>query len=159
MLGPSFAKVGWLALAFLGVASCARGEKASVVTYEFTVTIEAGPLRGSHIGTFSYNSSSITPLHTNHATDVLTTLNFRLNGITYNARTAHTGELTFGPTGNLLLNHGPLFGTGCDPNVCRVDPGVNSWDVDGTIFFYGSSAPSGFGVGNVSYRLVGKPSS
>lgn len=158
MLCPSFAKICCLVLAFLGVASCVRGAKASVVTYEFTVTIEAGPLRGSHIGTFSYNRSSITPLHTNHATDVLTTLNFRLNGITYNARTANTGELTFGPTGNLLLNHGPLFGTDCDPNVCRVFPVVGDWYVDGTIFFYGRSAPSGFGVGNVTYRLVGEPS-
>jgi hypothetical protein len=83
----AIAGLGWLA---------AGGAKASLITYDFTVTATSGPLEGAVAhGTFSYDSSSIVPGNFNVATGLLTSLSFSWNGVAYTQATANTGFLGF----------------------------------------------------------------
>jgi hypothetical protein len=97
---------------------------ATPVNYAFTVTATSGPLGGtvSH-GTFSYDSSIITPNKELFGPDLLTALEFTWNGTTYNLTTANTGWLFFSASGQLA---GFGFAKNCGPN-CFFAPGQDSW--------------------------------
>jgi len=105
------------AITVVAFVAAPRAE-ASVVTYDFTVNVTSGPLSGtSENGSFSCDSSSITPGKINNATDLLTALNFTSNGITYNATTANPGSLGFDSTGALTSL---VFGTSCTAGACGI---------------------------------------
>lgn len=64
--------------------SFAPATEATPVNYDFSVHVNSGSLVGTaQNGSFSYDSSNITPGATNNATGLLTALDFTLNGITY----------------------------------------------------------------------------
>lgn len=134
--------------AALAVAPAAR---ASIVTYDFTVNFTSGPLSGADSGSFSYNSSSITPGRGNYATGLLTALDFTLNGIAYNANTANTGVLGFDAAGNLSTGE---FGTDCQAGSCGVSSGTNNWVVIGGSFYYTTLSDRNVDGGTVTYTLV-----
>ena len=120
-------RAAWLGLAAIAVAVfVAPAVQATPVTYDFTVNIPTGPLAGTNEkGSFSYDSSSITPGAENDTFGLLTALNFTFNGIAYNASTANTGFLTFDSAGNLTEF---VFGTWCDdPGSCATGPYRNDW--------------------------------
>jgi hypothetical protein len=88
----------------------------SSITYDFTVTATTGPLAGTVAhGTFSYDSSSITPGGQNSATGLLTSLNFSWDGVAYTQATANTGFLSFDASGNLTSAG---FGSDCSAGTC-----------------------------------------
>jgi PEP-CTERM motif len=151
------AKAGWpMAVAAAAAIFFAPAARASIITYDFTVTITSGPLTGTDSGSFSYNSSSIVPGGFKTGPSLLTALNFMLNGIAYNASTANTasnGELSFDSSGNLS---GAIFGTPIlGGGVVGTTTGTNSWFVDGAFFSYATlafddEAPDG----TVTYALA-----
>ncbi|MGH7102531.1 MAG: hypothetical protein ACREFJ_09045, partial [Acetobacteraceae bacterium] len=137
------AKITLLALAAAAAAFVlAPPAQASVISYDFTVTITSGPLPSGTVenGSFSYDSSSIVPNGSNSATGLLTALAFTLNGITYNASTANTGFLAF-KVGD-LVNFS--FGNQCFAGGCGADATANSWYASpgGDGFAYGVSGGS-----------------
>jgi hypothetical protein len=146
------AKYGWLVLAAATAAfSFASSAQATPVNYDFTVNVLDGPLSGTAVnGSFSYDSSSITPSVSIDAKDLLTTLDFTFNGISYDAATANTGWLEFDAAGSL---HGFGFGTGCWAGICVVSSGSNGWSITQRSFTY--STPSNWiGLGSVTYALA-----
>ena len=158
-------KAAFLVFAAAVIAlSFAPAAQADIITYNFTVDVPPGsdPLSGMHEdGSFSYDGSSITPGARNLAIDLLTTLDFTVSGITYNAGTANTGFLSFDAAGDLLGFH---FGTHCGFGFgsCSISSGTNNWwvyvDVDFGIseFRYASPADrSGIFDGTVTYALAG----
>ena len=115
------------------------GAKASVITYDFTVTANSaadngGPLAGMvEHGRFSFSSSSIPPGGgPNIATGLLTSLSFSWNGVAYTSATANTGGLGFDASGNL---NAWVFGSYCTPG-CDLTPGTNGFFIDGGSFSY-----------------------
>lgn len=133
-----FALIGSLAL-MLPIAFHAN---ASIITYSFTVVgVDGcnpvptcsgnGPLTGvSATGTFSYDSSSITPGTVNVADNLFTAFNLTWNGISYNQTTANTSDLFFDSSGNLTEAD---FGDNCllpqpgGPGSCTEVGGTNDW--------------------------------
>jgi hypothetical protein len=141
-----------LAIAAVSALSFTPCAKASIISYDFTVTITSGVLNG-HVdkGRFSYDSRSIPPSDVNSATGLLTALNFTFNGVTYNAHTVNTGSLIFDSADELSND---LFGTNCGPGSCSVDPDAgDEWFVSGASFGYVSSRFK-LGSGDVTYRRV-----
>jgi hypothetical protein len=141
----------------------AGGAKAVPITYDFTVNGGvAGPLAGivAH-GTFSYDSSSITPGMEHDATGLLTSLSFSWNGVTYTQATANTGYLSFDASGNLTE---AVFGTNCFAGNCLVNPVDNANEFfmfadPGTSaeFSYtlaGHTAPTDFFLGRTTTTLA-----
>lgn len=116
-------------LAVLCLLLAPAAANATPVTYEFTVTATKGPLSGtiSH-GTFSYDSDSVTPGTYNLAVNLLTTLDFIWNGITYNAATTNTGSLLFDEAGKL---DGFLIGNNCFSGGCSVFWNSDGWLANG----------------------------
>lgn len=111
-------------LAFAVPAFTANAD-ASIITYDFSITANAGPLSGiTANGSFSYDSASITPGTSNLATGLLTALNFTWNGITYNAGTANTGGMYFDKSSNLTEI---FFGTNCTAGSCGASNYTNQW--------------------------------
>lgn len=132
--------------AVLTVAGVAAAAEASPITYDFTMRATDGPLAGAVAnGTFSFDSSSITPGARNNTHGALTALNFTWDGITYDATTANTGQLTFDTAGNLVQ---AIFGNSCGAGFCGLDGGFEEWDVD-------AGPGSGFGLG--SYSMTSYP--
>ena len=118
-----------LAIAAAAVLSLAPLAKASTISYDFTVDVTQGTFSGQvDHGSFSYNSSSVIPGSENDATDLLTALHFRFDGVTYDARTANTGAIVLNADGSLA---GPLFGTNCEAGSCSGLCDTNEWDVGG----------------------------
>jgi hypothetical protein len=88
-------------VAALGLLA-AGGAKASLITYDFTVTATSGPLDGTvEKGTFSYDSSSIVPGGVNPNAGLLTSLSFSWDGMAFTQATANTGNLGFNLDGSL----------------------------------------------------------
>jgi len=141
-----------LAMALLAALSFAPVAEASVISFDFTVTITSGPLKGQvDKGSFSYSSRSIPPSDVNRAKGLLTALNFTFDGVAYNALTANTGALIFDAADNLST---ALFGTNCNAGSCYIDPDAGGeWFVSGASFSYVSS-PFKEGSGAVSYKPV-----
>ena len=115
--------------------------EATPVNYDFSVQVITDPSLSAD-GTFSFDSSSITPGATNTATGLLTALDFTFNGITYDATTANTGFLSFDADGNLT---NILFGTNCD----KVKNCSLPWFARSGTFTYGRP-----GTGKLSYSLA-----
>ncbi|HEV2199409.1 MAG TPA: PEP-CTERM sorting domain-containing protein [Bryobacteraceae bacterium] len=135
------------------------GAHATTIFYDFTMTATTGPLSGDTAsGTFSYDSSSITPGTVNNSTGLLTSLNITWDGITYTQATANTGGLSFDGGGNLI---DALFGTNCSAGSCSVTAGNEQWDVavGSSIFDYTvpSDSQNTFG-GTSSFSEVPEPS-
>ncbi|WP_449423174.1 PEP-CTERM sorting domain-containing protein [Rhodanobacter lindaniclasticus] len=130
--------------------------KATPVNYDFSVFVNSGPLHGTTLnGTFSYDDSSIVPGGANNALDLLTALDFTLNGTTYDASTANTGKLTFDAVGNLTSF---IFGTTCTAGQCTLSTGAGSFLVSNTAFAYFVRRPQlGAGTGTTSYSPVTTP--
>lgn len=135
--------LGWVTLAALTVAIfAAPAAQATPVTHNFSVTMQDdpflfGPAAGTTTnGSFTYDSSSVTPGAGNHAIGLLTALDFTFNGITYNASTANTGFLQFDDAGNL---EGFAIGTNCDTVSCTVSPHTDGWLGDAFTFLYSTS--------------------
>jgi len=146
------AQVLQLAIAAAAALSFAPlAAEASTISYDFTVDITQGPFSGQiDHGSFSYNSSSVIPGSENDATNLLTALHFRFDGVTYDAQTANTGALVLNADGSLA---GPLFGTNCEAGSCGGLCDTNNWDLSGPFFTY-STASGGCGEGNVTYTAV-----
>lgn len=135
------------AIAVLGILFAAAAN-ATPVNYDFTVTATSGPLDGtvSH-GTFSFDSSSVTPGTWNRATGLLTAFDFTWNGTTYNAATANTGTLSFDGAGHLTDF---MFGTHCSAGECSFAIAPETWFAWSDAFFY--SLPTGAsGGGSVTF--------
>jgi len=126
------------AIAVLGILFAAAAN-ATPVKYDFTVTATSGPLDGtvSH-GTFSFDSSSVTPGTWSRATGLLTAFDFTWNGTTYNAATANTGTLSFDGAGHLTDF---MFGTHCSAGECSFAVAPETWFAWSDAFFY--SLPTG----------------
>jgi hypothetical protein len=146
------AKLMRAAIAAAGVLSFAPLAEASVISYDFTVTVTSGPLKGQvDRGSFSYDSSSIPPSDVNRARGLLTALAFKFEGVPYNAHSANTGALIFDAADKLSND---LFGTSCNAGSCYIDPDAGGeWFVSGASFSYVSS-PFKEGSGDVTYKLV-----
>lgn len=152
-LGAKFA----LLLSFTAVIGFffAPAAKATPVNYDFSVVVTSGPLHGTTLnGTFSYDDSSIVP-GANNALDLLTALDFTLNGVTYDASTANTGKLTFDAVGNLTSF---IFGTDCTAGLCKLSTGAGSFLVSDNAFAYFVRRPVlGAGTGTTTYSLATTP--
>lgn len=143
----------WMLAAAAGAISFAPAAQATAITYDFTVDVTSGPLTGNvSSGTFSYDSSSITPGGHNLAAGLLTALDFTFNGTTYNAGTANTGALEFDASGNLTFF---AFGNNCAAGTCTVTGGTDQWFVTpGPSGFIYSTPTSNQGFsGDVTYAL------
>jgi hypothetical protein len=136
------------AVAGLGLAVAVANAEAHSVTYDFTVTATDGPLIGTTAtGTFTYDTSIVPPGGGSvGGTNLLTTLNFTWDGITYNQTTANTGDLGFNANGSLFNAD---FGTNCIPGGCGTTGGLEQWEVAATVL----PASGGF-----SYAIAGVPS-
>ncbi|MEO8809713.1 MAG: PEP-CTERM sorting domain-containing protein [Rhodanobacter sp.] len=120
--------------------------------YQFSVHVSSGLLSGtSENGSFSYDSTSITPGATNKSTGLLTALDFTLNGITYNADTANSGSLSFDAGGNLT---DIWFGNSCIAGRCGLVTRGDSWFVH-KLLSYTALGSAGFpgppGAGSVTF--------
>ena len=149
-----FVPSGLLAL-LAAVLLAPAAANATSVKYDFTITATHGPLNGtvSH-GTFSCDSSSITPGTENDATNLLTALDFTWNGTTYNAATANTGMLAFDAAGQLDAF---VFGNSCYSFNCFVQTGLDQWFVQSAGsygFFYSMPDYTYFGAGTITYSLA-----
>lgn len=123
-----------LAAGLLGIASLSS---AAPINYEFDIVVEGTPYHG----TFSFDSTSITPNAINSATGLLTDLAIDLTGITglgaFDKITANTGALGFDASGNMNQF---IIGSDCGPTPatsCGNGPGewVASWIADRPGFF------------------------
>lgn len=145
----------WLVFTAIAVAVfVAPAAEATPINYNFKVDVTSGPLAGTtDNGSFSYDSSSVIPGGNNNPVGLLTALNFTFNGISYNAGTANTGWLGFGPTGD-LTNF--IFGTNCAAYSCSVTWGTNQWwaSPGSSGFGYSTSTSNQFSNGNVIYALA-----
>jgi hypothetical protein len=120
---PAARNTALVAAAFILLVG-ASAASATPITYDFTVTATDGPLNGTVAhGSFSYDSSSITPGAINNATELLTALSFSWNGMAYNQTTANTGRLEFDASGDLL---GGVFGSDCIAGGCSVSSIVSA---------------------------------
>jgi len=145
-----------LALTAAAVAF-APAAMATPVNYQFTVDVTSGPLTGTtDHGTFSYDSSSITPSNYNVAAGLLTALDFTFNGTAWNAGTANTAWLEFDGAGNLISFN---FGNNCSAGSCTVISGTNAWWVSQGAggFAYSTPGFNGIGYGDVSFALANVP--
>ena len=135
-------KAAFLTFAVAAVGfSFAPVAEATPVNYDFSVQVITDPSLSAD-GTFSFDSSSITPGSTNTATGLLTALDFTFNGITYDANTANTGFLSFDADGKLT---NILFGTNCDTvKTCSLP-----WFARSGKFTYGRP-----GTGRVTFSLA-----
>ena len=138
------------AIVALAVSGAADG---SPITYDFTVDATSGVLSGNAAsGSFTFDSGTI-PSGGGivGATDLLTALNFRWDGITYNARIANTGWLTFNSQGHVTFFS---FGNDCAALACTVNTPSTDWLASpGAMgFVYSGGGP--FGFGKVSYSLL-----
>lgn len=137
------------AIVTLAISGAASG---SSIMYEFTVDATSGVLSGDTAsGSSTFDSGAIPSRGgTVGATNLLTGLNFRWDGITYNASTANTGWLTFNSKGRLTFF---TFGNACISLACAVDSPSADWlaSPGAAGFVYSSGGP--FGFGKVSYSL------
>lgn len=133
--------------------SFAPTAEATPVNYDFSVSVSNGPLHGTTAnGTFSYDDSSIVLGGVNNALDLFTALDFTLNGTTYDAGSANTGQLRFDAAGNLISF---IFGTHCTAGQCKLATGAGSFLVSSTAFAYFVRRPQlGAGTGTTSYSPV-----
>lgn len=114
-------------VAVLALAGVTAAGDASPITYSFTATATDGPLAGtSSTGFFSFDSSIVTPGPVTSAAGLLTSLSFTWNGTTYNAASANTGWLVFGPMGDLVE---AVFGTNCSAGSCSLSGETEGWNV------------------------------
>ncbi len=123
--------------------------QATPITYGFTVNVTSGPLSGNaQNGSFSFDSSSVTPGNTNSANGLLTAFNFTFNGMTYDAGHANTGALGFNSAGNLtyffISSSCPLCTFSKGSENFTITPGENG-------FLYSTAAFDDFGYGDVTY--------
>jgi hypothetical protein len=131
--------------------------QAASITYVFTVTATQGPLNGvTSTGTFTFDTSAITPGATNSDPALLTDLDFVWDGITYDEITANTGYLTFDGAGVLTS---ATFGNFCSPGTCQVTPGLEQWWVGGTAFDYSVSGATVGYAGTVTMSQTPEPAS
>jgi hypothetical protein len=125
----------------------------SPITYDFMVDATSGALSGDIAsGSFTFDSGTIpSGGGTVGATNLLTALNFRWDGITYNATIANTGWLTFNSQGDLTFFS---FGNDCAALACTVNTPSTDWLASpGAVgFVYSGGGP--FGFGKVSYSLL-----
>lgn len=138
------------AIVTLAISGAASG---SSIMYDFTIDATSGVLfRDSASGSFTFDSGVI-PSGGGivGTTNLLTALNFRWDGITYNASNANTGWLTFNSKGRLTSF---TFGNDCTPLACAVNSPSMDWLASpGAVgFVYSDGGPLGFG--KVSYSLV-----
>lgn len=141
-------KVPALALAAAAVLLIATpAAHATPITYDFTVTATTGPLTGNVAnGSFTFDSSSVTPGARNANTNLLTNLVFTWDGITYTAATANTGSMTFDSSGRL---RNFSFGNACSAGSCSVAETEEKW--------YASLGIMGDGVKGFAYSVSGPP--
>lgn len=154
-------RLAWLALGALAGAVCiAPVAQATPVTYNFTVEFSpypevSGPLAGAatETGSFTFDSSSITPDAVNVAPGLLTALDFVHNGILYDETTANTGHLIFDQVGDLT---GFDFGTDCRTGSCSANNHSNDWAAMPGLynFRYGTPDTEYAWVGILTYALV-----
>lgn len=148
-------KVACFVLAAAAAAiSFAPAAEATPVTHDFAVHVTSGPLAGSvENGSFSYDSSSITPGGFNSASGLLTAFDFTFDGITYDAGSANTGLLGFDAAGDLTsffissscISLGCTFSAGTENFT--VTPGMNG-------FVYSTSSFQNYGFGDVTFAPV-----
>jgi len=145
--------LGLLAVSLLTASGAAQ---SAIVTYEFVADAgSSGPLANvTATGTFSFDDGIIPAGGgTVDEANLLSSLSFTWNGISYDETTANTGGLSFDDTGALV---GGFFGTDCSAGTCSTgidDPdswlleigGEFAYDVGGERLFFGRA------------RLVGVP--
>ncbi|MGH8215242.1 MAG: PEP-CTERM sorting domain-containing protein [Rhodanobacteraceae bacterium] len=147
--------VGFVLAVTAAAISFAPVAKATPVTYDFTVNVTGGPLMGTvENGSFSYDSSSVTPGGTNSASGLLTAFDFSFNGMTYDATTANTGALGFDSSGNL-----DYFFVSSSCPLCTFAPGTDNFTVTpGTNgFIYSTATFNSYAFGDVTYAPAGVP--
>ena len=145
-------KAACFALAAAAIAFVPAAQ-ATPLTYNFTVDVTSGPLAGkTQNGSFSFDSSSVTPGSTNSTSGLLTAFNFTFDSIAYNASTANTGALGFDSAGS--LNY--FFISSSCPQ-CTFAPGTENFTVtpgqDG--FVYSTATFGGYAGGNVTFAIAG----
>ena len=138
-----------LLLAVLMLAGVSKAA-ASTVTYDFSITNVSGPLPGPYSGSFSFDSSIISPGNLVLGTGLLTAVDFTFNGVTYNASNANTGYLRFDQSGALTQF---CFGNDADAEGCQVVFGYNTFYVTGTGFSYTLTDALG-GGGDTTFSLA-----
>ena len=138
----------------------ALASNAAPITYRFTVGATDGPLTGvTSVGTFTFDSASITPGASNSATGLLTDLDFTWNGITYDESIANTGLLQFDGAGELTV---ALFGNDCVAGECFVGGNSENWFFENPNNFGYSTAGGGgifSGTATLSRVTVPEPAS
>jgi hypothetical protein len=144
--------VGGIVLTLAGAFHAA----AVPIDYAFSVTATSGPLAGdTENGTFSYDSSSITPGNTNAAVGLLTDLSFTWDGFIYDQTIANTGDIVFDNHGNLT---NIIFGNDCRAGSCDIVPGSDNWvfQFPGNFFYFVPDRP-GLGIGRETLTLISTP--
>lgn len=137
---PNYKSV-FSALMFVAVGCAAH---ATPISYIFSVTATTGTLAGTTAsGSFSYDSSSITP---GLIYAPLTALDFTWNGTHYTQATANTGWLSFDVSGNLnWIGMGSNCGVkSCNLNYRRGDWYI-TWQPGYASFLYGIPTGTAFG--------------
>lgn len=127
--------------------------EATPITYNFTVQVTGGPLDGNvQNGSFSYDSSSITPGSTNSTNGLLTAFDFTFDGIAYDASTANTGALGFDSAGD--LNY--FFISSSCPS-CTFAPGTENFTATPGMngFIYSTTTFNSYAFGDVSFARAG----
>lgn len=153
----SHAKIKLVALATAAALVLAPAAQASTISYDFTATVTAGPRTGTVAsGSFSYDSSSITPGDINNGAGLLTALAFTFNGINYDASTANTGALEFDKSGGLI---GFFFGSDCTAGGCSITGGTNVWSASPGYegFSYAVADTQNDGWGDVTFAPAPAP--
>jgi hypothetical protein len=126
---------------------CTAATQAEPVTYSFSAIALEGPLAGGvETGLFTFEESII-PVGGGlvEAVGLLTDLDFRWNGITYDETNANTGTLIFEPNGELRL---ALFGSDCSPSCFLLS------NTNGFIFGAGVGRPGEFSYTVAGFNLV-----
>ena len=138
------------------LTSCPSGAVASTLEYSFQTIVTTGPLTGAYDGTFSFDSSVVSPGNRVDGADLLTNLNFTFSGTTFTTSTANTGSLTFAADGSLSTF---LFGTACQADQCfgnTFPPHILSWIATpgGQGFSYYDINALELGTGNLTFQAV-----
>ena len=114
-------RLGLAAACAFGIAAGSGGQaRAAPFTYNFAVSVTAGPLAGqSYAGSLSYDSTN-----TGNALGLLTDLSFTFGGIAYTAATANTGTLFTNADGTLAAL---IFGNNCTAGSCVAVSNTDQW--------------------------------
>ncbi len=123
------------AIALVTLLACTLSLRAEPISYEFDLTITAGPLTGeNYSGSFSFDSGLVVPGSTIFGTDLFGSLSFVFHGVTYSASNTDLVELQWDAAGELSDF---VIGTDCAGAAgCDIVNGSESWAMLPSAFAY-----------------------